>query len=170
MYHILCRNYSTSIFSCMVKFGRSVRPFVCLFSAVWFLFFRPSGFGRLGQTRQQFCQIWNNLGKNYLQLATLLFEPHSVGPNLAILDSWHIFNFSPKSEFRIWLLTGYFQVLTAFEPWGFAKDCSDDPKKMTEFDLVRWLNYIAETCKMSKFARTVNLCLRLWTNMILVSY
>ena len=31
------------------------------------------------------------------------------------------------------------------------------PKKMTEFDCVRWPNSTAETCKMTKFARTVNL-------------
>ena len=28
---------------------------------------------------------------------------------------------------------------------------------MTEFDLVRWPNYIAETCKMTNFLKTVNL-------------
>ena len=35
------------------------------------------------------------------------------------------------------------------------EDCLDNRKKLTEFDLVRWLNSIAETCKMTKFARTV---------------
>ena len=30
-------------------------------------------------------------------------------------------------------------------------------KNMTEFDFVRWPNYIAETCKMTEFTRTVNL-------------
>ena len=31
------------------------------------------------------------------------------------------------------------------------------PNKITELDDVRWPNYIAETCVMTKFARTVNL-------------
>ena len=38
----------------------------------------------------------------------------------------------------------------------YHEDCLDDRKKMTELDYVRRLNYIAETCKMTEFARTVN--------------
>ena len=36
--------------------------------------------------------------------------------------------------------------------WGLF-----DRKKIAEFDFVRWPNSIAETCKMTKFERTVNL-------------
>ena len=45
------RNYGTSIFGRKVRFGRSVQPSGCLFSAVQLLFIQPSGFGRLGHTR-----------------------------------------------------------------------------------------------------------------------
>ena len=67
-----------------------------------------------------------------------------------------------KDKAAIWRRPQHQFVLKDKQKPDYDEDCLDDRKKMTELDYAGWLNSIAETCKMTEFARTVNLnCLSL---------
>ena len=74
-----------------------------------------------------------------------------------IIYAFWIRHFRRLQSREIFFHSGITKSFINFKLKPLGEDCLDDRKEMTERDYVRWPNYIAETCKMTKFARTVNL-------------